>query len=259
MASGTQNRGLSKAIGTRSFRQCLTTGGHLPSTWQRGRPPLLASRGRVAATVCLCVPIVDDRYAMMPRVCTCQCSCSTGAAPETAHGHSWFDAPDSPSHRCRRRGRDQVGNLVGPTSDAVTTVSTVDPIKANFTLSQQEISAWRGLMRSTMWSLNSSAQRGPCTGARGDSHWQIAKLTVAYIRWLHDRVRIQELKTRTSALQQLPLELRWLRGSKAIVGQCDASLERPYGRGSGLVQQDANVSFRFHAARWAEYLHNLCL
>jgi len=32
----------------------------------------------------------------------------------------------------------QVGNLVGPTSSAVTTVSTVDPIKANFAVSEQE-------------------------------------------------------------------------------------------------------------------------
>jgi membrane fusion protein (multidrug efflux system) len=32
----------------------------------------------------------------------------------------------------------QVGNLVGPTSNAVTTVSTVDPIKANFAVSEQE-------------------------------------------------------------------------------------------------------------------------
>jgi len=32
----------------------------------------------------------------------------------------------------------QVGNLVGPSTDAVTTVSTLDPIKANFTVSEQE-------------------------------------------------------------------------------------------------------------------------
>jgi RND family efflux transporter MFP subunit len=32
----------------------------------------------------------------------------------------------------------QVGNLVGPASNAVTTVSTLDPIKANFTVSEQE-------------------------------------------------------------------------------------------------------------------------
>jgi RND family efflux transporter MFP subunit len=32
----------------------------------------------------------------------------------------------------------QVGNLVGPSSNAVTTVSTLDPIKANFTVSEQE-------------------------------------------------------------------------------------------------------------------------
>src|SRR5262249_35015981 len=32
----------------------------------------------------------------------------------------------------------QVGNLVGPAGNAVTTVSTVDPIKANFTVSEQE-------------------------------------------------------------------------------------------------------------------------
>ncbi|HEY3741536.1 MAG TPA: efflux RND transporter periplasmic adaptor subunit [Bryobacteraceae bacterium] len=32
----------------------------------------------------------------------------------------------------------QVGNLVNPTSNAVTTVSTLDPIKANFTVSEQE-------------------------------------------------------------------------------------------------------------------------
>lgn len=32
----------------------------------------------------------------------------------------------------------QVGNLVGPSSNAVTTVSTLDPVKANFTVSEQE-------------------------------------------------------------------------------------------------------------------------
>jgi membrane fusion protein (multidrug efflux system) len=32
----------------------------------------------------------------------------------------------------------QVGNLVGPSSNAITTVSTLDPIKANFTVSEQE-------------------------------------------------------------------------------------------------------------------------
>lgn len=32
----------------------------------------------------------------------------------------------------------QVGNLVGPASNAITTVSTLDPIKANFTVSEQE-------------------------------------------------------------------------------------------------------------------------
>lgn len=32
----------------------------------------------------------------------------------------------------------QVGNLVGPSTSAVTTVSTLDPIKANFTVSEQE-------------------------------------------------------------------------------------------------------------------------
>ena len=31
-----------------------------------------------------------------------------------------------------------MGNLVGPPSNAVTTVSTLDPIKANFTVSEQE-------------------------------------------------------------------------------------------------------------------------
>jgi RND family efflux transporter MFP subunit len=32
----------------------------------------------------------------------------------------------------------QVGNLVGPSSNAITTVSTLDPIKANFTVAEQE-------------------------------------------------------------------------------------------------------------------------
>src|SRR5262249_57941396 len=32
----------------------------------------------------------------------------------------------------------QVGNVVGPAGNAVTTVSTLDPIKANFTVSEQE-------------------------------------------------------------------------------------------------------------------------
>src|SRR5260370_24048991 len=39
----------------------------------------------------------------------------------------------------------QVGNLVNPTSGVITTVSTLDPIKANFTVGEQEyLSLTRG-------------------------------------------------------------------------------------------------------------------
>jgi len=38
----------------------------------------------------------------------------------------------------------QVGNLVNPSSNAVTTVSTLDPVKANFTVSEQEYLSSRG-------------------------------------------------------------------------------------------------------------------
>ena len=60
------------------------------------------------------------------------------AAVETAKVNLGFTKLTSPIDGIAGIATTQVGNLVGPASDAVTTVSTLDPIKANFTVSEQE-------------------------------------------------------------------------------------------------------------------------
>src|SRR5579864_5973805 len=60
------------------------------------------------------------------------------AAVETAKVNLGFTKLISPIDGIAGVATTQVGNLVGPSGNAVTTVSTLDPIKANFTVSEQE-------------------------------------------------------------------------------------------------------------------------
>jgi len=60
------------------------------------------------------------------------------AALETAKVNLGFTRLTSPIDGIAGVATVQVGNLVGPAGNAITTVSTVDPIKANFTVSEQE-------------------------------------------------------------------------------------------------------------------------
>jgi membrane fusion protein (multidrug efflux system) len=60
------------------------------------------------------------------------------AALETAKVNFSFTRLTSPIDGIAGAATTQVGNLVGPAGNAVTTVSTVNPIKANFTVSEQE-------------------------------------------------------------------------------------------------------------------------
>src|SRR5579871_630912 len=63
---------------------------------------------------------------------------AAAAAVETAKVNLGFTKRISPINGIAGVATTQVGNLVGPSSNAVTTVSTLDPIKANFTVSEQE-------------------------------------------------------------------------------------------------------------------------
>jgi membrane fusion protein (multidrug efflux system) len=60
------------------------------------------------------------------------------AALETARVNLGFTRLTSPIDGIAGVARIQIGNLVSPTTNAVTTVSTADPIKVNFTVSEQE-------------------------------------------------------------------------------------------------------------------------
>jgi RND family efflux transporter MFP subunit len=60
------------------------------------------------------------------------------AALETAKVNLGFTRLESPIEGIAGAATTQVGNLVGPSGNAVTTVSTLNPIKANFTVSEQE-------------------------------------------------------------------------------------------------------------------------
>ena len=60
------------------------------------------------------------------------------AALETAKVNLEFTRLTSPIDGIAGVAAVQVGNLVGPAGNAVTTVSTLDPIKANFTVSEQQ-------------------------------------------------------------------------------------------------------------------------
>jgi RND family efflux transporter MFP subunit len=70
---------------------------------------------------------------------------AAAAAVENANVNLGFTKLVSPIDGVVGAATTQVGNLVGPSSNAVTTVSTLDPIKANFTVSEQEyLSLTRG-------------------------------------------------------------------------------------------------------------------
>jgi RND family efflux transporter MFP subunit len=60
------------------------------------------------------------------------------AAVQTAKVNLEFTKLTSPIDGIAGVASVQVGNLVGPASNAITTVSTLDPIKANFTVAEQE-------------------------------------------------------------------------------------------------------------------------
>ncbi len=63
---------------------------------------------------------------------------AAAAAVETAKVNLGFTKLVSPIDGIAGVASTQVGNLVGPSTNAVTTVSTLDPIKANFTVNEQE-------------------------------------------------------------------------------------------------------------------------
>jgi multidrug efflux pump subunit AcrA (membrane-fusion protein) len=62
---------------------------------------------------------------------------AAAAALETANVNLGFTRLISPIDGIAGVATVQVGNLVGPAAGAVTTVSTLDPVKANFTVSEQ--------------------------------------------------------------------------------------------------------------------------
>src|SRR4029077_20906253 len=63
---------------------------------------------------------------------------SAQAAVEAAKVNTGFTHLASPIDGIAGRAQVQVGNLVSPASGVITTVSTLDPIKANFTVGEQE-------------------------------------------------------------------------------------------------------------------------
>ncbi|HTS28147.1 MAG TPA: efflux RND transporter periplasmic adaptor subunit [Bryobacteraceae bacterium] len=63
---------------------------------------------------------------------------AASAALETANVNLGFTHLTAPIDGIAGVASVQVGNLVGPAGNAVTTVSTLDPIKANFTVGEQE-------------------------------------------------------------------------------------------------------------------------
>jgi membrane fusion protein (multidrug efflux system) len=63
---------------------------------------------------------------------------ATSAALESAKVNLGFTRLISPIDGVAGAATTQTGNLVGPAGAAITTVSTLDPIKANFTVSEQE-------------------------------------------------------------------------------------------------------------------------
>jgi RND family efflux transporter MFP subunit len=63
---------------------------------------------------------------------------AAAAAVETTKVNLGFTRLTSPIDGIAGAATTQVGNLVGPAGSAITTVSTLDPIKANFTVSEQE-------------------------------------------------------------------------------------------------------------------------
>ncbi|HWC96721.1 MAG TPA: efflux RND transporter periplasmic adaptor subunit [Candidatus Sulfopaludibacter sp.] len=68
---------------------------------------------------------------------------AANAGVQTARLNLGFTRLTSPINGVAGAAQVQVGNLVGPSSTAVTTVSTLDPIKAKFTVSEQEYLTFR--------------------------------------------------------------------------------------------------------------------
>src|SRR5207244_12982000 len=66
------------------------------------------------------------------------CIKASEAALRTANVNLEFTRLTSPIDGIAGVAATQIGNLVGPGANAVTTVSTLDPIKANFTVGEQE-------------------------------------------------------------------------------------------------------------------------
>ncbi len=85
---------------------------------------------------------------------------SAKAAVETAELNLGFTRLTSPIDGVAGIAQQQVGALVSPASGPVTTVSTVDPIKAYFTLSEQEYLAFvRRSPKAASWDSDRSLQQ----------------------------------------------------------------------------------------------------
>jgi RND family efflux transporter MFP subunit len=79
---------------------------------------------------------------------------ATNAAVDAAKVNTGFTHLVSPIDGIVGQAQVQVGNLVGPNTGTITTVSTVDPIKANFTVGEQEyLSLTRGASNLTKMQL----------------------------------------------------------------------------------------------------------
>jgi len=87
---------------------------------------------------------VQNNLAAIATVATCKAQIqSAQAALETAQINLGFTRLIAPIDGIAGQAQLQVGALVSPSSGAVTTVSTLDPIKVYFTVSESEYLAWR--------------------------------------------------------------------------------------------------------------------
>ena len=87
---------------------------------------------------------VQNNLAAKATVATAQAQIQTAqAAVETAQINLDFTRLIAPIDGIAGQAQLQVGALVNPSSGPVTSVSTVDPIKVYFTVSEQEYLAWR--------------------------------------------------------------------------------------------------------------------
>jgi RND family efflux transporter MFP subunit len=87
---------------------------------------------------------VQNNFAALATVETAKAQIKTyEAAVETANINLEFTRLVAPIDGIAGQAQLQVGALVTPNSGVVTSVSTVDPIKANFTVSEPQYLAWR--------------------------------------------------------------------------------------------------------------------